>query len=136
MWPQWQANPTEKPACSLRILTGICGLDLFLTVHIILITQMQYSEDGTISVPEALQIWDITACFLLFLALGINTPAISAESHATTTCALNGNVSVGVKNDVAFPLSCIVRFKFNAQPELPPFELFWYDGGMKPVDSR
>ena len=38
------------------------------------------------------------------------------------------------KNDVAFPLSCIVRFKFPAQKELGPFDLFWYDGGMKPVN--
>ena len=44
------------------------------------------------------------------------------------------NVAVGVKNDVAFPLSCIVRFKFKAQQELPPFELLWYDGGMKPLN--
>jgi hypothetical protein len=34
---------------------------------------------------------------------------------------------------VAFPLSCIVRFKFDAQPELPAFDLFWYDGGMRPL---
>ena len=46
---------------------------------------------------------------------------------------LRGNVAVGVKNDVAFPLSCIIRFKFQAQAELPSFDLFWYDGGMKPV---
>jgi hypothetical protein len=71
--------------------------------------------------------------FPLFLTLGIKTPAISAESYATTTCALQGNVSVGVKNDVAFPLSCIIRFKFPSQPELPPFELFWYDGGIRPL---
>jgi hypothetical protein len=71
--------------------------------------------------------------FPLFRALGINSPAISAEAHATTTCGFQGNVAVGVKNDVAFPLSCIIRFKFNKQEQLPPFELFWYDGGMKPI---
>ena len=43
------------------------------------------------------------------------------------------NVATGVVNDVAFPLSCIIRFRFDAQEELPPFDLFWYDGGMKPV---
>ena len=26
-----------------------------------------------------------------------------------------------------------MRFKFNAQEDLPPFELFWYDGGMRPA---
>jgi hypothetical protein len=71
--------------------------------------------------------------FPLFLTLGIKTPAKSAEAYATTTCMLQNNVAVGVKNDVAFPLSCIIRFKFDAQPGLPAFDLFWYDGGMKPV---
>jgi hypothetical protein len=37
-----------------------------------------------------------------------------------------------VVNDVAFPYSCIIRFKFPKQETLPPFDLFWYDGGMKP----
>jgi hypothetical protein len=70
--------------------------------------------------------------FPLFLTLGINTPAMSAEAYGTTTCEFHDNVSVGVTNDVAFPLSCIIRFKFAAQNDLPPFELFWYDGGMRP----
>jgi len=26
----------------------------------------------------------------------------------------------------------MVRFRFPAQKELPPFDLFWYDGGMRP----
>ena len=26
----------------------------------------------------------------------------------------------------------MIRFEFAAQPDLPPFELFWYDGGIKP----
>jgi hypothetical protein len=33
---------------------------------------------------------------------------------------------------VAFPYSATVRFKFPAQKSLPAFELYWYDGGMKP----
>ena len=28
--------------------------------------------------------------------------------------------------------SCIVHFKFPKQETFPPFDLFWYDGGMKP----
>jgi hypothetical protein len=71
--------------------------------------------------------------FPLFKTLGINTPAKSAEAYATTTCSLLNNVAVGVINDVAFPLSCIIRFKFPTTAQLPPFDLFWYDGGMKPA---
>jgi hypothetical protein len=64
--------------------------------------------------------------------LGIKTAPLSAEAYGTTTCAIDDHVSHPVRNDVAFPYSCIVRFKFPKQEELPPFELIWYDGGMKP----
>jgi hypothetical protein len=74
--------------------------------------------------------------FPLFLTLGINTPAKSAEAYATKTCTTIDHVATGVKNDVAFPLSCIIQFKFPAQTELGPFDLFWYDGGMKPVNPE
>jgi hypothetical protein len=132
MWPQWQANPTDKPPVPENF-----NWDLWLGP----VPDRPYHPFYTHAVFRgwydfgAGSIADMGhySLFPLFLKLGINSPAVSAESHATTTCALNGNVSVGVKNDVAFPLSCVVRFKFNAQPELPPFELFWYDGGMKPV---
>jgi len=71
--------------------------------------------------------------FPLFLAFGINKPAISAEANATSTCGTKDNVSFKIQNDVAFPLSCSIRFKMPAQSKLPAFNLFWYDGGMKPA---
>src|SRR5687768_17674308 len=48
------------------------------------------------------------------------------------TSVAENNVSRRVQNDVAFPYSCIVRLKFPKQETLPAFDLFWYDGGMKP----
>jgi hypothetical protein len=132
MWPQWQSNPADKPAVPKDF-----NWDLWLGP----VPDRPYHPNYTHAVFRgwydfgAGSIADMGhySLFPLFLALGIKTPAVSAEAYATTTCALQGNVSVGVRNDVAFPLSCIIRFKFGAQPELPPFELFWYDGGMKPV---
>ena len=132
MWPQWQANPTDKPP----VPAGM-NWDLWLGP----VPDRPYHPNYTHAVFRgwydfgAGSIADMGhySLFPLFLALGINTPAKSAEAYATTTCALQGNVSVGVRNNVAFPLSCIVRFKFDAQKELPPFDLFWYDGGMKPL---
>lgn len=132
MWPQWQANPTDKPP----VPAGM-NWDLWLGP----VPDRPYHPNYTHAVFRgwydfgAGSIADMGhySLFPLFLALGINTPAKSAEAYATTTCALQGNVSVGVRNNVAFPLSCIIRFKFEAQKELPPFDLFWYDGGMKPL---
>ncbi len=133
VWPQWQANPTDTPPVPKDFNWG-----LWLGP----VPDRPYHPNYTHAVFRgwydfgAGSIADMGhySLFPLFLALGITSPAKSAESYATTTCALQGNVSVGVKNDVAFPLSCIVRFKFDAQPDLPPFELFWYDGGMRPVN--
>ncbi len=133
MWPQWQANPKDTPP----IPAGF-NWDLWLGP----VPDRPYHPNYTHAVFRgwydfgAGSIADMGhySLFPLFRTLGINSPALSAEAYATTTCALDGNVSTGVKNDVAFPLSCIVRFKFGKQPELPPFELFWYDGGMKPMN--
>jgi hypothetical protein len=131
MWPQWQTNPTEK----VPIPEGL-NWDLWLGP----VPERPYHPNYTNAVFRgwydfgAGSIADMGhySLFPLFLTLGINSPAYSADAYGTTTCALNGNISVGVKNDVAFPLSCIIRFKFKAQSELPAFDLFWYDGGMKP----
>jgi hypothetical protein len=68
----------------------------------------------------------------MFLTMGINTPPLSAEAYGTTARTVVNGVSRNVVNDVAFPYSCIVRFKFPKQETLPAFDLFWYDGGMKP----
>lgn len=68
----------------------------------------------------------------MFLTLGVKSPPLSAEAYATTTRTVVNHVSRKVVNDVAFPYACIVRLKFPAQETLPPFDLFWYDGGMKP----
>ena len=132
VWPQWQANPTDNPP----VPKGF-NWDLWLGP----VPDRPYHPDYTHAVFRgwydfgAGSIADMGhySLFPLFLTLGINTPAVSAEAYATTTCSLQNNVAVGVKNDVAFPLSCIIRFKFPATVELPPFDLFWYDGGMKPT---
>ncbi|MDO9581114.1 MAG: Gfo/Idh/MocA family oxidoreductase [Bacteroidales bacterium] len=133
MWPQWQANPTDKPPVPKDF-----NWDLWLGP----VPDRPYHPNYTHAVFRgwydfgAGSIADMGhySLFPLFRALGINTPAISAEAYGTTTCALQGNVAVGVKNDVAFPLSCIIKFKFPAQDDLPEFDLLWYDGGMKPLN--
>ncbi|MGC1389735.1 MAG: Gfo/Idh/MocA family oxidoreductase [Bacteroidales bacterium] len=132
VWPQWQANPTETPPIPKNF-----NWDLWLGP----VPDRPYHPNYTNAVFRgwydfgAGSIADMGhySLFPLFLTLGITSPAISAEAYATTTCDFKGNVAVSVKNDVAFPLSCIIRFKFNAQAELPAFDLYWYDGGMKPA---
>lgn len=132
MWPQWQANPAETPP----VPDGL-NWDLWLGP----VPDRPYHPNYTNAVFRgwydfgAGSIADMGhySLFPLFLTLGIDSPAISAEAHGTTTCAFQGNVAVGVKNEVAFPLSCIIRFKFGEQKQIPAFDLLWYDGGMKPL---
>ena len=70
--------------------------------------------------------------FPLFLTFGIDTPPVSAKAYGTTHRYVDGNTYKWVKNDVAFPLSCLIQLEFPKQKNLPAFDLFWYDGGMKP----
>jgi hypothetical protein len=131
VWPQWQQNPTDTPPVP-------DGLDWQLWLGPV--PNRPYHPNYTNAVFRGWydfgsgSIADMGhySLFPLFLTLGIKSPAISAESYATTTCEIKDHVSLGVNNTVAFPLSCIIRFQFEAQAGLPPFELIWYDGGMKP----
>lgn len=70
--------------------------------------------------------------FPLFLTFGIDKPPVSAKAYGTTHRYVDGNTYKWVKNDVAFPLSCLIQLEFPEQKNLPAFDLFWYDGGMKP----
>jgi hypothetical protein len=132
VWPQWQANPTDI----IPVPEGF-NWDLWLGP----VPERPYHPDYTHAVFRgwydfgAGSIADMGhySLFPLFLTLGISSPAVTAESYATTTCTTRNNVAVGVKNDVAFPLSCIIRFRFPDMENWPSFDLFWYDGGMKPA---
>jgi len=131
VWPQWQTNPVETPPVPKDF-----DWELWLGP----VPSRPYHPNYTHAVFRGWydfgggSIADMGhySLFPLFLTFGINTPARSAEAYGTTTCTLKNNVAVGVANDVAFPLSCKIRFQFPAQKEMDPFDLYWYDGGMKP----
>jgi len=70
--------------------------------------------------------------FPLFITFGIDTPPISAKAYGTTHRYIDGNTYKWLDNDVSFPLSSLIQLKFPKQKNLPAFDLYWYDGGMKP----
>ncbi|MDV3309886.1 MAG: Gfo/Idh/MocA family oxidoreductase [Cyclobacteriaceae bacterium] len=131
VWPQWTSNPTDTPP----VPEGF-DWDLWLGPVPHRPYHPNYTHNvfrgwydfggGSIADMGHYSLWP------LFLTLGINTAPLSAEAYGTTTCTIEGNVSRPLRNDVAFPYSCIVHFRFPAQQTLPAFDLFWYDGGMKP----
>ncbi len=131
VWQQWTSNPTDRPPVPKDF-----NWDLWLGpvpdrpyhpnyTHCVFRGWYDFGG-GSIADMGHYSLWP------LFLTLGINTPAYSAEAYGTTTRTVVNQVSTAVANDVAFPYSSIVRFKFAPQSALPAFDLFWYDGGMKP----
>ncbi|HMG90967.1 MAG TPA: Gfo/Idh/MocA family oxidoreductase [Chryseolinea sp.] len=131
VWQQWTSNPTDTPPIPKDF-----NWDLWLGpvperpyhpnyTHCVFRGWYDFGG-GSIADMGHYSLWP------LFLTLGINSPAYSAEAYATTTRTVVNHVSRAVENNVAFPYSSIVRFKFAQQPSLPAFDLFWYDGGMKP----
>jgi len=67
----------------------------------------------------------------IFTAFSLDTP-LSAEAMATHTCSIVDHVSQPVKNDFSYPNSCTIRFQFVPKGDMPAWDLFWYDGGVKP----
>ncbi|MCJ7811912.1 gfo/Idh/MocA family oxidoreductase, partial [bacterium] len=67
----------------------------------------------------------------VFDAFSFGTP-ISIDANPSTDCEIVDQVSTSKIIDFAFPKACVIRFKFAAQGKYPPFDLYWYDGGMKP----
>jgi len=131
VWPQWSSVPTDTPPVPE-------GFDWQLWLgperdrpyhpnytHCVFRGWFDFGG-GSIADMGHYSLWP------MFLTLGINTPPISAEAYATTQRTIVDQVSRKVENNVAFPYSCILRFKFPKQETLPAFDLFWYDGGMKP----
>jgi hypothetical protein len=131
VWQQWQTNPTDTPPVpkdfDWALWLGPVPDRPYHPSYTHCVFRGWYDFGGG-SIADM----GHYSLFPLFLTLGIKTPAKSAESYATTTCTIKNHVSEGVENNVAFPLSCIIRFGFPQQEELPPFDLFWYDGGIKP----
>ena len=131
VWPQWTSNPTDTPP----IPKGF-NWKLWLGP----VPDRSYHPNYTHNVFRGWydfgggSIADMGhySLFPLFRTLGIETPPTSAEAYGTTTKTIVNQVSQAVNNDVAFPYSCMIRFKFPKQKNLPAFDLFWYDGGMKP----
>ncbi len=131
VWQQW----TKRPTGSETIPEGF-NWDLWLGP----VPEMEYHKNYTHNVFRGWydfgggSVADMGhySLFPLFETLGISNSPISAKAYGTTTREEVNGVYQWVKNDVAFPASCMIKWKFPQQASLSPFDLFWYDGGMKP----
>ncbi|MDA0313711.1 MAG: Gfo/Idh/MocA family oxidoreductase [Bacteroidetes bacterium] len=131
VWQQWTSRPTEAQS----IPSGF-NWQLWLGP----VPDMPYHKQYTHNVFRGWyefgggSIADMGhySLFPLFETLGIDRSPISVRAYGTTTREEVNQVYQWVKNEVAFPASCMIKWKFPQQAQLPSFDLFWYDGGMKP----
>ncbi|MBK6814912.1 MAG: Gfo/Idh/MocA family oxidoreductase [Saprospiraceae bacterium] len=131
VWPQWTSNPSDTPP----VPDGF-NWDLWLGP----VPDRPYHPNYTFNVFRGWydfgggSIADMGHYSLwpLFLTIGVESAPLSAEATGTTTSAIENQVCKVVQNEVAFPYSTSVKFKFPRQSRLPAFDLFWYDGGIRP----
>lgn len=131
VWQQWTKRPTE-----IQPIPAGFNWDLWLGP----VQEMLYHKNYTHNVFRGWfefgggSVADMGhySLFPLFETLGITKSPMSARAYGTTTREEINQVYQWVKNDVAFPASCMIKWKFPEQVSLPAFDLFWYDGGMKP----
>lgn len=135
VWQQWTKRPTE-----IQQVPAGFNWDLWLGP----VPDMPYHKNYTHNVFRGWyefgggSVADMGhySLFPLFETLGISRSPISARAFGTTSREEIDQVYQWVKNDVAFPASCTIKWKFPEQEKLPAFELFWYDGGMKPFACK
>ncbi len=131
VWPQYMGKPTEGQ----RIPEGF-NWDLWLGPE----QDRPYHSNYTFNVFRGWydfgggSIADMGhySLFPLFRTLGVNTSPISAKAYGTVYRTTVNNVCRMIRNEEAFPYSCMYKFQFPKQESLPAFDLYWYDGGMKP----
>ena len=130
VWPQWPTYPTERPPIPKSF-----DWDLWLGpvpdrpyhpnyTHAVFRGWYDFGG-GSLADMGNYSLWPV------FRTFNLGAP-ISIEANLTTTCAIIDHVSGRQRNDVSFPLSCTIHFKFPARRGRPPLDIFWYEGGMKP----
>jgi hypothetical protein len=131
VWPQYAELPTDKPP----IPDGF-NWDLWLGPE----AERDYSPDytnmvfrgwydfggGSMADMGHYSLWTV------FNALQLTSPTtvIPNRSHV---CDFNGAVPFRVNNDFSFPMASKVQFKYPANGNRGPVDLYWYDGGIRPA---
>ncbi len=131
VWPQWRTAPTDE----VPIPEGF-NWDLWLGP----VPDMPYHPNYTHNVFRGWydfgggSIADMGhySLFPLFRRFGIEKPPIAARAYGTTHRKIEQGVCKWIENDVAFPHSCTIKLEFPDQGEIPAFDFYWYDGGIKP----
>ncbi len=132
VWPQWPEYPSERPPVPEGFDWGLWLGPVPDRPYHPNFTHNVYRgwyDFGAGSVADM----GIYSLWPLFRTFGITRPPVAIETYGTTTNIITeDNTCRMLRNDVSFPHSSILRWKFEQSGSSPAFDLFWYDGGMKP----
>jgi len=130
IWPQWPTCPTETPPMPKGF-----DWDLWLGpvpyrpyhsnyTHAVFRGWYDFGS-GILGDMGNYSLWPV------FMAFDLDAP-ISIEATPSFTCAITDHVSGIQENNVSFPNAGTIRFKFSERGKMPPLDIYWYDGGMRP----
>lgn len=131
MWPQYPTLPSERPAVpdgfDWQLWLGPC-LDRPYHPNYTHTNFRGWYEFGGGSIADMghYSLWPI------FQLLDLESP-ISVESTPSHVCSVSDQICHRIKNDYSFPAACTVRMRFAAKGPREALDIFWYDGGIKPV---
>ena len=69
---------------------------------------------------------------VIFRALKLGFPE-TIQASASTYCDVINGIPTHMDNHIAQPRAMTAHFTFGAREDMPPVQLFWYDGGIKPL---
>ncbi len=133
-WPQYRRIPSKKPP----VPEGF-NWDLWLGpvpdrpyhphyTHAVFRGWYEFGA-GSIADMGNYSLWPI------FTSLGLGVPN-SIEALPSSYCKIKKRVSKIIKNDFSFPNASTIRFSLPSNGKLPDLDLYWYDGGMRPMTPR
>ncbi len=131
MWPQYPTIPTDRPPIPEGFDWDLWlgpSLDRPYHPHFTHAVFRGWYEFGGGSLADMghYSLWPV------FQQFDLDAP-VCVESRPSHVCTLKGNVAVTIHNDYSFPAACTIRFRFAANGDRPPVDLFWYDGSIKPA---
>lgn len=68
----------------------------------------------------------------VFNALKLSTPTV-IEPQRSHVCGFHGAIPYRINNDFSFPMASTCRFRYPANGDRGPVDLYWYDGGIRPA---
>jgi len=134
MWPQFDTLPTDKPP----VPAGF-DWDLWLGPSLERPYHPNYTHThfrgwyefggGSIADMGHYSLWPI------FEILDLDAP-VSVESTPSHVATVSGQICHRIHNDYSFPAACTVRMRFAPKGRRPGLDIFWYDGGIRPVPEE